>query len=69
MEGRLASVGGQWASGIGLKRIAHRADQVLTYARHARNRCGTALQASGVRGLCAGSGFQRFEQCSCSVID
>ncbi|WP_407467060.1 hypothetical protein [Xanthomonas campestris] len=69
IEGRLAGVGGQWASGIGLKRIAHLADQVLTCARHARNRCSTALRASGVRGLCAGCDFQRFEQCSCSVID
>ncbi|WDJ06384.1 hypothetical protein [Xanthomonas campestris] len=69
MEGRLAGIGGQWASGIGLKRFAYLADQVLTCARHARNRCSTALQANGVRGLCAGYDFQRFEQCSYRVID
>lgn len=72
MEGRLASVGvgvgGQWAGGIGLKRIAHRAHQVLTCARHARNRCSTALQASGVW-VVRSCDFQRFVQGNCGVID
>ncbi|WP_162604229.1 hypothetical protein [Xanthomonas campestris] len=68
MEGRLAGVGGQWAGGIGLKRIAHRAHQVLTCARHARNRCSTALQASGVW-VVRSCDFQRFVQGNCGVID